>query len=284
MKSRWSVYLTERFPIIPNALIAAGITLSATRIAGNPNPGLIPLVISFLGGMVFLAQIRFMDEYKDFEKDKVAHPERPLPRGLFTPAEFARFIKLFNLAMIGVSVVAALEVSMSSGFFFLLGALYLHLMFKEFYLRDWLNARPLLYAFSHQWIIIPMIAFVLECFTPGAVKHPDFLPFAGLMLFSFFGFEVGRKLDPGAHPVLNTYLHRYGREKTAFLLLILLGLALKSGEALGMFVVLGPLYLIILVLLSILWWAPHRFKWIEGFVTLFLLLAIWGMPIVRGLQ
>ncbi|MBU6155139.1 MAG: UbiA family prenyltransferase [Bdellovibrionales bacterium] len=284
MKSRWTIYLTERFPLLPNALIAAGITLSAMGIAGDPNPGLVPPLMSFVGGMVFLAQIRFMDEYKDFDKDKIAHPLRPLPRGLFTMTEFSRFIRIFNAAMLAVSILAAVLVGKIAGAFFALGALYLYLMFKEFFLGEWLSARPLLYALSHQFIIIPMAAFVLECFSPGSLQHPDFPAFASLLLFSFFGFEVGRKLDPAAHPVLNTYLRRYGREKTAFLLLILLGLSLRAGERLGLLVLLGPIYVLTLVFLSILWWAPKRFKWIEGAVTLFLLLSIWGLPIIRGIR
>ena len=283
MKSRWAVYLTERFPLIPNLLIALGITMSAKRLSENEIAGWTPFILSVFGGMVFLAQIRFMDELKDFEKDKVAHPDRPLPRGLFTLQEFERFIRISNSGMVLVSILAALLVSIKAGIYFAFGAFYLFLMFKEFYLRDWLGSRPLLYAISHQFIIIPMTAFVMECFLPGAIENRSFIQFSSLLLFSFFAFEVGRKLNPSSHPVLNTYLYRYGREKTAFLLLILLGLSVKAGVQIGLFLILGPLYILILILLTLLWWAPGKFKWIEGFVTLFLLLAIWGLPIVRSI-
>ncbi len=284
MKSRWGIYLTERFPVIPNFLIALGITMSAKKISGNSNPGWIPILLSLFGGMVFLAQIRFMDELKDFEKDKVAHPERPLPRGLFTLEEFVGFIRIFNAFMVAVSILATMIVSLKAGLYFAVGAFYLFLMFKEFYVKDWLSRRPLMYAATHQFIIIPMTAFVLECFLPDCIESKEFVWLSGLLLFSFFAFEVGRKLDPSAHPVLNTYLRRYGKEKTSFLLLILLGLAYKSGEQLGLLMLLGPLYVLILLLLTLLWWAPRKFKWIEGFVTLFLLLAIWGVPIVGSFQ
>jgi 4-hydroxybenzoate polyprenyltransferase len=283
MKSRWAIYLTERFPLIPNLLIALGITMSAKQLSGNEIVGWTPFTLAVFGGMVFLAQIRFMDELKDFEKDKVAHPERPLPRGLFTLEEFGRFIRVSNAGMVFVSVLAAALVSIRAGIYFAFGAFYLFLMFKEFYLKDWLGGRPILYAISHQFIIIPMTAFVMECFLPGAVEKPIFIQFSGLLLCSFFAFEVGRKLNPSAHPVLNTYLHRYGRERTAFLILILLGLSVKAGEKIGLLGILGPLYILILILLALLWWAPGKFKWIEGFVTLFLLLAIWGLPIVRSI-
>jgi 4-hydroxybenzoate polyprenyltransferase len=282
MKSRWGIYLTERFPVIPNLLVAAGIALSAKMVCGNRDPSKVPLAIAVIGGMFFLAQIRFMDEYKDFEKDRIAHPERPLPRGLFSLSEFGRFIRIFQVGMFLIAILAAVLIRVRAGIWFAAGTLYLFLMFREFYLKEWLGERPLLYAVTHQFIIIPMSAFVLECFSPGATGIPGFIPFSALFLFSFFGFEVGRKLDPGAHPVLNTYLQRYGREKTTFLLLLLLGLALVSSDALGIRALLGPLYVLILASVSILWWAPVKFKWIEGLVTLFLLLALWGIPLSRG--
>ena len=37
--------------------------------------------------MLFFAELRLMDELKDYEKDLIAHPERPLPRGLLSREE-----------------------------------------------------------------------------------------------------------------------------------------------------------------------------------------------------
>lgn len=284
MKQRWVIYLTERFPLIPNLLVAVGIVLSARVISTDLRTGLLPVFIALCGGMVFLAQIRFMDELKDFEKDKIAHPERPLPRGLFTVGEFSRFVRIFNGIMLLMALGAGVLVSPLAGVYFGVGAIYLFLMFKEFYVGDWLQNRPLVYAITHQLIIFPMCAFVAECFQNDSVFQSNHFYFSALLLFSFFGFEVGRKLDPRAHPVLNTYLSRYGRHKTALLLLVLLGIGLKMGEALGLMVLLGPTYILIITLLSLLWWAPLRFRWIEGFVSVFLLLSVWGLPFVRGLK
>jgi hypothetical protein len=39
MKSRWAIYLTERFPLIPNFLIALGITMSARQLSENKDAG-----------------------------------------------------------------------------------------------------------------------------------------------------------------------------------------------------------------------------------------------------
>jgi 4-hydroxybenzoate polyprenyltransferase len=281
MNSRWSVYFKERFPLIPNLLVAAGIVESARRwslVQGNQPAGFIPFLTALVGGMLFLMQLRLMDETKDFEKDKIAHPERPLPRGLFRIEEFKTFVRRFQWAMILWTGAAAFAGGIPAALLFGFGVLYLHLMFVEFYLGDRLARRPLLYAILHQIIIYPLGGFVLACFQVSW-RDPRAFWFCTLLIGAFFGFEVGRKLDPHAHPVLRTYLLQYGREKTVFLLLVLLGIATHAARTLGAGSILGPLYLVILTGSSLLWWAPAKFKVVEGLVTLYLLLALWSLPL-----
>jgi hypothetical protein len=74
-------------------------------------------------------------------------------------------------------------------------------------------------------------------------------------------------------------LREYGREKTVFLLLVLLGIATHAARTLGVATLLGPLYILILAGSSLLWWAPTKFKVVEGLVTLYLLLALWSLPL-----
>ena len=281
MNSRWSVYFKERFPVIPNLLVALGIVESARRwavIQGSEQTGVWPFLAATIGGMLFLMQLRLMDETKDFEKDRVAHPSRPLPRGLFRIDEFRTFVRRFQWAMILWILAAAASGGLPAALLFGFGVLYLHLMFVEFYLGDRLARRPLLYAILHQIIIYPLGGFVLACFS-SPWSDPRGFWFCTLLIGAFFAFEVGRKLDPDAHPVLRTYLSQYGREKTAFLLLVLLGIATHAARTLGVASVLGPLYILILAGSSLLWWAPKRYKILEGLVTLYLLLALWSLPL-----
>ncbi len=290
MNSRWSVYFKERFPLIPNLLVALGIVESSRRLAliqGVDQSGPVSFTVSFavalIGGMLFLMQLRLMDETKDFEKDKIAHPERPLPRGLFRLDEFKAFVRRFQWAMILWTGAAAVAGGMPAAILFGFGVFYLHLMFVEFYFGDALARRPLLYAILHQVIIFPLGYFVLSCFQSPWSDLRGFW-FCTLLLGAFFGFEVGRKLDPKAHPVLRTYLREYGREKTVFLLLVLLGVSTHAANHLGISSILGPLYILILAGSSLLWWAPSKFKTVEGLVTLYLLLALWALPLQDLLQ
>lgn len=281
MNSRWSIYFKERFPLIPNLLVALGIVESARRwaiIQGSDQTGPVPFLIALAGGMLFLMQLRLMDETKDYEKDKVAHPDRPLPRGLFRIEEFRVFVRRFQWAMALWTVAAAFAGGFPAALLFGFGVFYLHLMFVEFYLGDRLAKSPFWYAVLHQIIIFPLGGFVLACFHSPWADARGFW-FCTLLIGSFFGFEVGRKLDPGAHPVLRTYLREYGREKTVFLLLVLLGIATHAARTLGVATLLGPLYILILAGSSLLWWAPTKFKVVEGLVTLYLLLALWSLPL-----
>jgi 4-hydroxybenzoate polyprenyltransferase len=284
MNSRWGIYFKERFPLIPNLLVAMGITHSA-RILVELKTGQVSSSLStwiaVIGGILFLAQIRFMDEYKDFEKDKIAHPERPLPRGLFTPAEFGAWITRFNIGMVILSFLTSWLLNPISGVLFGAGTIYLYLMFKEFYVGEWLSKRPMLYAITHQLIIFPMGAFVYSCYQSEGMFTPTLFWFCTMLLGSFFGFEVGRKLDPVAHPILKTYLTVFGKNKTVFLLLSLLAMSTHAGTQLGVELILGPVYLLILLSIGMIWWAPTKFKVVEGLVTLFLLLSIWAVPLQK---
>jgi 4-hydroxybenzoate polyprenyltransferase len=277
------VYFKERFPLIPNLLVALGITHSARILALNSTgvvASSLTTVLAVTGGMLFLAQIRLMDEYKDFEKDKIAHPDRPLPRGLFSHTEFGMWIARFNAAMIVLSVMLGVIVNPVAGVLFAIGTLYLYLMFREFYIGDWLSKRPMLYAITHQLIIFPMGAFVYSCYQPQVLNDPQVFWFCLMLIGAFFGFEVGRKLDPSAHPILKTYLIQFDKPKTVTLLLVLLGISFHAGKHLAVDGLLGALYILVILASSLVWWAPSRFKIVEGMVTLFLLLALWAVPLM----
>lgn len=284
MKSRWGIYLKERFPLIPNILVAWGMILSCARLAlpaGAPLPHL-EFAVGFVGAIVFLAQLRFMDELKDVEKDKIAHPDRPLPRGLFTTAEFARWIVLFQSVMIALAIATGLLLNPTAGIFFGVGTVYLYLMYREFFLPS-LARSPFLYAITHQAITVPMLGFGVALFAPDFFRTPEFGWFSMLLVSAFFAFEIGRKLDPRAHPLLTTYLVVYGRMKTVSALGILLSLLVVSAVKLGLGIVFIPLGGIALLSLSLVFFAPEKFKWIEAILTVVLLASLWTVPFVgRG--
>ncbi len=65
-----------------------------------------------------------MDERKDFEKDKIAHPERPLPARL-TVAQVDRAIASLAVLLFAVAAAAGVLVNAVAGGFLAAGAIYL---------------------------------------------------------------------------------------------------------------------------------------------------------------
>ena len=98
-----------------------------------------PFMLSLLGTLLFFFELRLMDELKDYDKDKIANPGRPLPRGLLTPGQVKTAIRNILWGMIGFSFLlfAALNVYAGICYFLLTG--YLFLMYKEFFISKWLN-------------------------------------------------------------------------------------------------------------------------------------------------
>jgi 4-hydroxybenzoate polyprenyltransferase len=142
---------------------------------------------------LFFLLLRISDEFKDFEDDSRYRPYRPVPRGLVT---------LRELAWIGVgagTIQLALAIWLEPALVWLLLLAwgYLAIMSREFFVPEWLKARPSIYLASHM-VIIPLIdlyATACDWLVAELSRPPD-----GLYLFllvSFFNgivVEVGRKI------------------------------------------------------------------------------------------
>lgn len=222
----WLVYQRERFPLIPNLLIAFGMASHGMVTASGGSSGIdkgilpgAPLLVGALMTLLFFAVLRLMDEVKDVAKDRVAHPERPLARGLI-PVDRARMViaggvvLMFAVAATAGAVYGALPGALYAG-----TTVYLWLMYKEFYVGAWLGKWPLLYAATHQVILFPLVASaaaLAPSLAPGAMA---ILLISGAQIFpAFFAYEVARKIAPGAHLVLGTYRSVYGLRRCQMML------------------------------------------------------------------
>jgi 4-hydroxybenzoate polyprenyltransferase len=226
-----------------------------------------------------MAQLRFMDEYKDYEKDKIAHPERPLPRGLITINEVKTIIIVLQCLLFALAFFSVKFFNTFSGIYLIIGITWLFLMYKEFYIGKSLGKFPFIYAISHQIIIIPLGIFAISAI--NKYDHFEIVTvwLSLLLLSTFFIYEISRKLDPHALPILGTYLIISGKYKTTVAISILTMLGLFVGYQLNLgFWIYIPL---ILTYLShvIIFIRPAKYKITEAFVTLYLLFVIWLIPI-----
>lgn len=276
--ARWLTYVKERFPIATYLLLIGGFTFSGLFLAGGGFQWK-GFVVSFVGFLLFFFQLRLMDELKDYDKDVVAHPDRPLPRGLLTTVEVGRTIKALSVAMTGYALLTAIFVNWTTGLSYLTITVYLLLMYREFFAGAWLDERPLLYAVSHQFIVFGVCIFAVAVSREGLALQGPTMCLGLVVLGSFFGYEVCRKLDPGAHPLLKTYLSVYGPAKTSIIVLVATAIAGAGAAGLGLGALLWPAEALVVVSLVVLFTKPDKYKVVEAVATLSLTVHLWAVVI-----
>ena len=213
---RWWIYQSERFPVFGHGLLIAAFSLSAVcfsaLLRGNTtSPLFLSILVAFVTSFFSFLQLRIADEFKDFEEDSRYRPYRAVPRGLVTLRE------LGWLGVLAGAIQLALALWLQPALLWLLLVTwtYLALMSREFFLRDWLKARPFTYLWTHM-LIMPLIdLYATACDWKVAEAR---LP-SGIFWFlvvSFFNgvvLEMGRKIRaPGdeEHGV-PTYTALWGR-------------------------------------------------------------------------
>lgn len=229
LRRLWT-YQAERFPLATHGTLVAALVIGGAgyATAGTAWPGWATVAALFVVTLGSFLLLRLLDEHKDAADDAAYRPYRPVPRGLVTLAELR-----------GVAVVVALVqvvLTWALGAWLLPYLLVvwagLGILAREFFVNDWLRARPLAYMFSHM-IVLPLLFLYILAGARGAVMPPGtgwFLPAAyanGLV------FEIGRKLrHPAAEePGVETYsaLWGVGRAATAWAAALLAAGAAASG-------------------------------------------------------
>ena len=281
----WLTFLKERIPAFSYLLLATGLAasgvainkLSPSAVPGSSVPWIV-IAIPAVGAFLFFAVLRIMDEYKDYDKDRIAHPQRPLPRGVLAPAQVARAVNGLVILMLIYAFAVGLA-NRPAGLSYLLVTGYLWLMYREFYAGAWLSDRPILYAASHQVILLPLCYFSVLVFDAIAWHHTLTFAFGATVLGAFFTYEICRKLDPHAHPLAQTYLSHYGPARTLIFAVCTVALSAVGALGLGLGPLLWPLEAIMVALLALVFIAPHRFKTVENAASISLALHVWAVAL-----
>ncbi|MEY3898088.1 MAG: hypothetical protein RLZZ214_3609 [Verrucomicrobiota bacterium] len=212
---RWLIYQKERFPLLAHgplifAFSACAVSFSSL-LRGAPAPGWQMVFTAFGVCLLMFLQLRIADEFKDAREDARWRPYRPVPRGLVTLGELR---VLFILAAV---VQAALVVALDVRLLLVLGIAwsYLALMSVEFFCRDWLKKRPVVYLISHMGIMPLVDFFGTACeWLPRGSSAPAGLGwFLAASFFNGIVIETGRKLRQPADEEegVETYSRLWGR-------------------------------------------------------------------------
>ncbi len=278
----WLIYIKERFPLPVYLLLSVGMAWQA-QFALVARPEVSAMVLGPVLILIFFFCLRLMDEVKDYQKDLVAHPERPLPRGLVKKTTAQRLIWYVLGLQVLAGFVLLLGPHTAAGYWWLLTTIWLYLMYVEFFCGSWLEKRPFFYAVTHQLIIVPIVLAIAHIASSGSSEAA--LYSALMILGAFFSYEIGRKLDPKAHPILRSYRSCYGRWGALRLMLITSALAI-GGTLLkmqGSLLASWPYILAAVLTLSLsAVWGESKPKLAETVASLSLILHIWG-PIIPAL-
>ncbi len=195
--SRFLAWMNERFPF-SHALLFFSLYATALLVGRvGAYEGSIPLgwqdIAAFLPVWGFFFMLRVFDEHKDYAEDCVNYPDRVLQRGLITLTHLKIAGGLAIAAQLGGSLL--LDGGLGPITFWWLAVFgYALLMAKEFFVREWLSQRLVLYAFSHM-LIMPLAILWMAQMGAGGESLPVEAGFlAALAFFSGASFEVTRKL------------------------------------------------------------------------------------------
>lgn len=292
------IYQRERFPLVTHAPLIAAFsfcTVSFSQMArGHAGvPAARAVLVAFASALLFFLQLRIVDEFKDAEDDARFRPYRPVPRGL---------VSLRELGAVGIAagmaqVALALWLSPTLIPFLLLVWGYLALTGKEFFVRDWLKARPITYMWSHM-LILPLIdLYGTACDWRVAGAGTPF-GLIWLLLVSFFNgivVEVGRKIRAPVDEEtgVETYSALWGRQRAVWVWLGALGVTAVGAwiaAAQIQFATQASALLALLLLVAIVVGlrflrAPvsSRARWIElvsGCWTLLMYLSLGALPLL----
>ena len=283
----FKIYLNERFPLGKNSIFVLIFTLSGYIYTGLLyNSKIINQIFSkeikvpmpwhkivalFIIIFMFFLQLRITDEFKDYEEDLKYRPYRPVQRGVISLKALGKI----GIATIIIQIILAHVINPKLIYFMLLVWFYMFLMTKEFFIKNWLTERILIYALSHVVIMIFITLVIVK--GTGHILESHFLEtlylslekyekniFIGLIpLFTLnylngIVLEIGRKTrraDEEEYGV-QTYSKLWGKKKAAVILsllfaveyfLVILGLSYTYEK----YFLFSGLVLLIILIISI---------------------------------
>lgn len=235
---RLKLYLDERFPLSTHVVVVCSFFFSnfflAERLV-HPGPatfgwrplaGMITVLLSF-----FL--LRIFDEFKDYETDVQAHPERIVSRGIMPLSE----LRIMGWSVFGLLVLLNLGMGPVALFGYLLVAAFSFLMFREFFVRDWLKRHLFTYAVTHQGIT-PLLCFyvyLLSLVSSAFHWHASLGWQFGMAAGTGLAWELSRKIRTAEEeqPLIETYSKELGASKASILAYGILLSGVACALALG---------------------------------------------------
>ncbi len=198
----WSI---ERFPLVQIITAFLTFTIVCISLAG------VNFSVIARGTWIVLSLLlllRVLDEHKDFVSDSVAHPERLLQKGVLSLNDLKWLASFF--CIVSLLLVLSFEVNLPIVFSLCALIAWIYLMYKEFFLKEWLSQKLFLYSVSHLFVS-PFIIYFCACLVGTQNSQTIFYTMA-VSFFSAFSYEVARKIKGKNEVNLleSNYVNSYG--------------------------------------------------------------------------
>lgn len=212
----WIIFIKERFDPLSHSLMLLVFVivhiLMALKLFGTPFSPFYSFIL-FFAVTLFYFKLRLYDEVKDYELDVVINPHRPLPRGLlkhknmFQGMFLCIILELLFFSTQGQN--ATLSIAMA--------ILYSLLMYKEFFIKDYIRPHLTTYAISHTVVTSLLTMAIFTFITQKSYseilsdKNIFYFSLTNWMLFNIF--EFGRKtyMPSEERPNIDTYSSLFGK-------------------------------------------------------------------------
>ena len=230
------------------------------------------IVALFIIIFMFFLQLRITDEFKDYEEDLKYRAYRPVQRGVITLKALGKI----GIATVIIQIILAYIIDFKIIYFMIIVWFYMFLMAKEFFIKEWLTKRILIYALSHvvimifitlvivnatQYIVLGEAENIIKFGALQWYRHNIDIALIPLFTLNYLNgivLEIGRKTrraDEEEHGV-QTYSKLWGKKKAAVILsllfaveyfLVILGLSYTYEK----YFLFSGLVLLIILIISI---------------------------------
>ncbi len=253
--ARLWLYLGQRFPLLRHGILIFSYFSANQFLAQAVTRGEGPMVydarsiLNFFMLLCLFFHLRVFDDHKDRDSDIAAFPHRYLSRGVFTYAELWRL----GLLAIALEAVIAWLAGPAAVLTWLLVLGWSLLMFKEYFVRDWLRRRIFLYALTHTTILFGFDLLIWSVTTGRWLWEVNWLYFVYALngVFVAFTFEFARKIrvPEDEHVLVDSYSKHLGPFGAAWLVLGVMAGATVCTAIVGVALRLSPAFFILLAVL-----------------------------------
>lgn len=249
-------YFFDRLFTLEYLIASSGIAFSGLMINGGEFV-IHNFLISFFGILLFFILLRLDDDIEDVSKDKIAFPNR-VELKKFQLQEMEKIVWRITI----IYSVFLFLFYWQIVFFYAAALIYFWIQKKP--IRN-----PILEHLVNQGMIIPIALFASAM---GQGASPSF---ACVLFGAFSTYEICRKLDPFAHPVMMSLLQFYGFNKVYWIVVAQILVSAIGAYFLNSYLILWPAEIGVLYILTRLYKTPREYRLAQIAAGISLLLHIW---------